>query len=987
MLVDRVNTFTEELSQVQAELHSTDKTFVETFRNAFKNRVSNTALDANDLEWIQQQFAFRWQGRKDGDKGCADDYERDYTFNTQGANGVLIAFAKELSVELNKPFLLILIPVLVNESDPYKISSLAEIEDPRVIFLGSDNKTWYRVLAFYRLLQEPYGILGIFEKTLSSNLRAFTLGEIYRLRSKRGEELALHLNGKTYSNFWDYVVHEKIEDWQKKGSCPTHTLPLLLKVIESYFSDNETKNNFEPFRMRLKRFQVALNACPIADVNYLYGIQIPINGSTHYLVEILVDCLQNSEDLSEKLRGVAHWLCEFDLSLTSRLEQLDSVYHSFKTGHRFDPVYLQTLIANLKVSGELQPRYNQLQAYIKSNFSTIGNENKSVRQEVVTRLRALYRVRWKEIAGKQLDYTRLQNKENRPFIRLAQYLAGTWDIDKNYYLFLMPTVNALDPITNEIISARPLDHYTLAEAGDALISLRNSKLNHLLNKNFYNCNVNPPIPFTETERERLHFAAPQFYRYFLRANEEPSTPPISKKTVNALRQLVNGILFYDGLLFEKISPADYDKAITTYANVMAYLDAFPLERIKLSKQSISLGAGVEKTSVQQLFEKLQELNYFTQECSSKAGKFFAQLVYYYAPHTLFVPEIENKVPGLEEMRLSGVKRVYSEYENLDEKVAIQRMQVMFISLMTAGFNQTESKIRFDKYRNTVSKSMEPIHGMLVAAFEPCEAIHIRFNYGQLMEHFIPRAKFQIKTGKATSLLEELKNALFSQEEPLNKEMAWLLRVQNGSLFTETNSFCFEPNALITVLWSMLEEKKPLRMLIKRYLDQVVSLLLEDENKVTNQIKMNIELVFFCNKKEVPETDRAEILRLLHATTTNPISQEMASQTVKAFLMHRIASESIVQRHAAREGIIEITPGCYKEKYAANFAKLEKKLTGCFEGNQSIPALFLNMKAALLGAEARNPKSYNEYLIAFSQQLLSPFTIQIPEQCEYASRYS
>ncbi|WED42514.1 hypothetical protein [Legionella cardiaca] len=575
MLVSRVHEFIKAIISIEHKLGKVDKKLLHDLQEKyplFNDKISlNTSLhapsetlSADELQWLQEHFAQRWQELADS--------PIDYTFDPREVNTPWVTLAKELGDELKKPYLMILMPTLLNDSDPDMLSChLEQNQDPRSIYLSDDGKTWHRVQGLFERLQQPLAVFSTYDQK-KIQPRALTLREMFRIRSKKGDELAKEIDHETYANFWDYVIRRVTPTWQKKGKLPEHLLSHLLEMVELYFNAKATNGNLDEFKKKLKILASDLERCSLEDINHFYGIEIYGKQHNHYLVDILLDCLEDSADLADKLADVARWLCRFDPTLISKCKNLVPVYETLKVGEYFDASHLRQLITKLDVGViEIKPKIQELLEKIP--------EKGEITAEIIDEIKRIYALRWQYVKDKADDYLRKPNETNRSWIRLAQYLAGAGYVEANYYKLLIPTlIHNNDPITLESVTNYPLTHFILSEDERELIYLPNCISQHQSNGTFYYFSIANRFRMLSTkELERLPFAAPQFYEYYAQVvTTEEENLPLTKETIVAIKDLVNGTLNPMALrLTHKITGEQEKIAEQAYIKFLDFVSQLP----------------------------------------------------------------------------------------------------------------------------------------------------------------------------------------------------------------------------------------------------------------------------------------------------------------------------------------------------------------------------------------------------------------------------
>ncbi|KTD09917.1 hypothetical protein [Legionella hackeliae] len=946
MLVSRVYEFIEAIKKIKHSLDNVDKELLHAFQEKFPSRLDSAAktlptseslVTEEEIQWLQERFAQRWD--------AIADKPDDYTFDPRGKNAPWVLLAKELAQSLKKPYLMILIPKL-STIDPEKFSRLEQDQDPRSIYLSDDGKTWHRIQGLFERLQQPSAVFSTYDlKKIKP--RALTLREMFRIRSKKGEELAKEIHNETYANFWDYIIRRVAPTWQQKGKCPDHLLPQLLEVVELYFSAKASNQDLQEFKKKLKNLIIDLETCPLEDINHFYGIEIYGKEHNHYLVDVLLDCFEESCSLEEKLADVARWLCSYDPTLVSKCKNLIPVYKILKVGEYFDVTHLSQLLAKLdsNVVG-ITPKVQELIAKI----STTGViPNGAISKEIILEIRKLYALRWQSIKDTPNDYLRKSNEENRSWIRLAQYLAGAGYIEPNYYKLLIPTLTLdIDPITREIQTNYPLTRFILSEDEKELIYLPNCIGQHQSNGTFYHFSGNRFRTLTSKELERLPFAESQFYEYYAQfiATEEECLP-IKRSTVMALKDLVNGTLNPYALrlghnitkdqeriaeeayfkFFEVLNNLPSDELARLYAHTVIWrgqkrsvheiLKEVQLNETpkKFEHENTGRPDNPDSTKVESMIERNSSNHQEVvtepkvviappkqRECIALASQYFLKLVCDYAPDTLFTSDIHNiSLAALEEMRLCSAQRVFRDWDNIDDKEATRRALTILVALITHNFSYlvgTSTSLQFWDQKNSITATGKELFKALEYALENGDFSKIRFIYTYRIRNIVAKALAQ----------KDIITSFTRYEDTLD----WLKSIKDESMFDPKNQVYFDPEILLAVLTPLAEKfNEKSRLLIEGFLDQLVKTRMQSENQYLQWVRINVEFNKLLNNKGLPLKTRDSMLSALRSNNQALNSSDLNSTFVR-FLTQRLAS--IAMRKTKRQGIFDTNPGQFGANY-------------------------------------------------------------------------
>ncbi|ASQ45034.1 hypothetical protein [Legionella clemsonensis] len=1005
MLVSQVYKFINALTDIEHNLGPHDQELLHAFKEKYPLSNSETeanltenadlALNGEELQWIQEVFAKRWTH-------IADTSE-DYTFDPRGNNIPWITFARELGKVCKKPYLMVLMPKL-ESIDPEKFLRLEDDQDPRSIYLSNDDKTWHRVKGLLERLQQPSAVFSTFDvkKILP---RALTLKEMFRIRSKKGDELAKEIDNETYANLWDYIMRRFAPTWQQKGKCPEHLLPDLLEVVECYFNAKAMNQNLKVFHQKLKNFTKDLEACPLEDINHFYGIEIFGREHNHYLVNILLDCFNETPDLEEKLADVARWICRFDPTLVSKCENLLPVYKILKVGEYFDLTHLRQLINKLDSNAaEIKPKIHDFLEKIPATGE--------ISKEIITEIKKLYAFRWQIIKDSPHDYLRKQNEENRSWIRLAQYLAGAGYIEANYYKLLIPTLTEdSDPISKEILTNFPLSRFILSEDEKELIYLPNCVSQHQANGTFYHFSGERFRKLTAKEIERLPFAELQFYEYYAQVVAiEEECLPIKKSTVMALKELVNGTLNpYALRLGHSITSEQERIAEEAYFKFFGFLNNLPEDELARLYAHTVIWRG-QKRSVQEILaevqlnetpeedknstiqtislsedqmrsgEKLEEKNSTThqkentsaepivakevplkeRECIAFAGQFFAKLVADYAPEEKFNQAIEeNALAALDDMRLCSAQLVFRNWDFVDDKEATRRALTILVSLITHNFSciwGTGSSLQFwDQKKNIITATGKELFKALEYALDNGDFSKIRFTYTYTMRNIVKRA------------LEQ--NDFIRKYIRYKDTLDWLESIKDESMFEPRNQVCFEPELLLSVLTSLTERcNAKTSMLIENFLDELIKTRIQPENQYQQWVRINVEFNKLLNNKALPPKARHLILQELRKRKISDHDNDLNEKVVH-FITRRLARVSISSTN--QYGMFNTTPGKFGAQYNETKKRLEQYISSLELSSKkeiTISELISQFKIGIKGIVNSHNIAMTQYLESLTQSI-------------------
>jgi ankyrin repeat protein len=338
ILVHRIQVFINYLLNKNNQLISFDRAFLAISQGKYKLRNQNEILNQDELIWLQSSIMKRWPK-------VADTVD-DYTFNTSELSDFWIELAEDLGAELGIPYLFILIPPLNHPNNLSNLSYLQDIFKDNHLFLATDNIS-------------PCSTLDLFKT--DNELMPFSLVELFRISAKANRESKLTNadNTKTYLNFWDFLLKEKIPLFQASGKLSSNILGDLNGFLNAYMK-MQTQNTIassKSFYKQLNEFSLKLANYPAADVNHLYGIAIKIHEKKYYLIEILVDCLLFSDDLNEKLLALFNWQQQ-------SLQEIRDLFLALRQGDLLKVIKLLSAGVNINVVDE----YGQGVLHVVSDF-------------------------------------------------------------------------------------------------------------------------------------------------------------------------------------------------------------------------------------------------------------------------------------------------------------------------------------------------------------------------------------------------------------------------------------------------------------------------------------------------------------------------------------------------------------------------------------------------------------------------------------------
>lgn len=842
LYVEQLKTFVAAIRSIEP-IAEYDAAYLKTLDGLIAPFTDEFELTQAQIEPILDIYKSRWERVQDSDA--------DYTIYSPKNNEPWIAFAKTMAECLTTPkktYLQILLPTITNTYDNNLLSPLSDCKNPLGFYLGDDNTTLYRVDGLFKNTR-AHLFLSTYVKTKHMQNRALTLKELLRIRKKPANDLFCYSTELGfYKDFWVYLKKEILPKLSLNGEMPRHTFHWLLKAIECYL-----RGDYRAFGERFDRWLQLLMACKTSDVNHFYGQVIRMGEDGYYMLDILLDCLQENTGLETKLIAIAHWLYQYDASFVLSNESLHNIYAPFQGGILFTLDALKLSLSSLKTDNEmLLEKINRVLARL--------DKERSITSDIINCVKGIYATRWDDIKGTALEYTQLRAGENEAWITLAQKLAGARLIPKNYYCFLMPSIKkGQDEITFEPLTAYPLSHYI--HSNNKLILLDNSLKHYQANGVFYNCLTNPPTPFTKDEKQLITKAAPRFQKFL----KERYDPPIHIDTLLAIKTLLDKSLYPEGLyLGQEYNDLEMVQAQEAYDHFFKFLELLPApERQRLDAQRIIL-RGKMKTFAQ-VMESIAK-----GECIATEGRYLLQLVLDYAPFIKFNPRFAEQF-DVGAMRFSRQKKAVAHHDEI-----IKRIETLLISMMISpigsvweSYNQKLAGIK-----QKVPKVLEPIFSYVLPKIEQGETVQLAEVYMKIMLEVI------------TTLIED-KTVLNNWMRSVNLKR-WLEAVVSGTLYKKPY-ITFEPELFFAVLHPQTLPYVGWHQKIEALLDQLLSVHIHASNPWQERLYMNIHYYHFLNK--LSHSERKSLQSLLLKEQIKGIGSQSMPLSIKhrlAYFIHRVA---------------------------------------------------------------------------------------------------
>ncbi|AHE66052.1 hypothetical protein Loa_00481 [Legionella oakridgensis ATCC 33761 = DSM 21215] len=474
----------------------------------------------------------------------------------------------------------------------------------------------------------------------------------------------------------------------------------------------------------------------------------------------------------------------------------------------------------------------------------------------------------------------------------------------------MPTIqHTMDVVRLECLTAFPLSHYILSEDGTHLILLDNCADNYRIHGNFSKIEETSIEPLTTVEEERIAYANPRFHKYIeiLRCQASEQDPPISLKTIRAIKRLVDESLYPVGLLFGY----DYDQkqmvaAERAYGVFAEFLHRMPQEeRQKLNRQHIIFNN--KRVTFAQVLRAVQQ-----DECIAVYGQYLAQLVMDYAPYLTFQREIELRV-DVNKMRSHSRQKVPSDYAYLSHEDALKRLLIIYKSLMTHNF------------------SCWPLHGISISGLGVINTVPPEVNkIFSLLMPMVLSGNFIPAVAVYAEMMESvIKPALRDKSwktwmTRYNDTHSWLVSIANQTLFTQKDEW-FEPKFLLVTLFPLAQDRSFICPPLKVFLEKLVYIYLTSGSQVMRDAMINAQ--FATLLRDLDEPVRNYILSALKASEHLMVEDAAFHEICATQLIHRLALIGARTSMASKTGFFDRAEGHASSVYKTIKGKLQKAIAG------------------------------------------------------------
>ncbi len=836
MLIRLIQQFVEVLSQ-QVPLSDDDTYWLNEIKAHTLTLTQDNPSSQKIETWLLSCYALRWQH-------ISDELPRNKLVNWAIVDQIWLDFAIVIANHSNKIYL--------DDSDKI-LHNIDEL--PKQLLPQSFIS---QTIASPQSLQD-------------SSRHVLSIKELSRIRNKQG---LFSVGNEVYQSVWDYICQVLVR-WQRGVDKAWLFYPLLLELVNAY----QPQGDNSLFQTKLNELNFNIINASDEEVYYFYTLTMNLNSKKIYLFEVLADCWVGATCLNEQIIELAKLLFEKNPAWISTNSLVWPVYQIMMVGPYFSLSQLQFLVADLKAGDSLL-----VQKELKSINEAVLTATE-ITPSIIDQLRVLYQLRWHEIIDSEKDYfVATPDILHKPWVKLAEHLAGAGLIDKNYYCFLIPTLEQTINLVNELpLITFPLNAYILSENNQQLIYLQHSLMHYRSKGTFYNCNDLKNIcPLTAKEKERVSRVMPDSSQYF-KCTDAKKT--ITKYTVEKLKELVLASLFVGGLEFRaSYSEQQSLNADLAYADFMHYVTNLAAtdfeEYVNLCDHTIQFNDSC-LTVKKVLDHVLKE-----RDCVATNGKYLLKLVLDYQPETSFLRSSIEMPLLLNDhtldyfvercgLRAQSARLIYRDSTIEHEQTLIHLMTIL-ISLMTHRFRVllgTGNIIEALGYSNLTTLTGKKIFDAIWELFEGNNLTLARSTYFSMIETMIEPA---IKDNG-------YKASLTRYPDTCN----WLISIKTGDLFKPENAVYFSLEKIFYVLLMLwAQEKNDLK---KSVLNECFDMLFKIEQPVVVSgsacasswyklyLEVNITLIKFLDnpKNEIIKSDVLKALRSdepLNLVRLNDISE-------------------------------------------------------------------------------------------------------------------
>lgn len=711
----------------------------------------------------------------------------------------------------------------------------------------------YRILTYHegKLFKEAYPLLW---KNLFNDAAAALL--IQMMNPIENTFFFMQYEYPTYR----YILELNAFDGSEEKLPSRLWLELLLSI--NYLRKNKAKVSSKENNQALHPLFEILNKLSLIELKSLFVQKIKYNNQWVFFLDCLVFLTQDPYEASI-LHTIAAWLYHKDLSLITDNTAL-LIYKSLNAAPFYKVEIIKKGIDQLKVSSASVSMDIRLKQAKKMEFLP----------DMLNELKQIYALHWEMIRDTPEDYLRCTEKNS--WVSLAYYLMLVKLIDSNYYQWLIPTLkHNEDPITKMPLTSYPLSEYILSEKGDQLIFLQNCFRSYEEYGYLYNYNVIPAEVLTKKEQQRIAYAAEKYALAIKNIKPKEEAPPLSIKTIEALKTLLINSLYIEGLDRGDYSAQQQEKTAIAYGNFNAYLEKIALdnegvEYANLLRQNISYKGN--STTFRTIFNHIVK----DYRCVAANSLYLLQLVLDYLPHTSFSKSLEDVITK-NKMRAAVSTKIYKEKLVFSSLMA-ERLCAVLLSILDHPFSYVGKgeNIHFLTIRKRVPKGVKKIFDFLK------EKLY-KNNFQEAHKDF----------SELELLVEEIlcTTSWMRGADTCN----WLQLIYNGDFFAENNQKIFNECTLLSGLWCDASIK--IKNKSQECISEIVKIMME--TPVNSYIQLiNINLVFsnWLKSNQALEENLLLELRQIQKENGSFVSQ---NELIKVFFLEILKQKDHISLYSTR----------------------------------------------------------------------------------------
>ena len=771
--------------ELQAQI-SFDKDFVKAVCLRFSNCCLDDNLSSEDMDWLRARVKSRWF------EIC--DKPLHYSHN----NKYWISIAKSVC-DNDTSYINLLMPELTNTHCPTTLTPLNNLE-PSDILIESGTKTGHNLTEILNRATKATSFYVYMGRYPDGVLRALSINELYQIRTKPVVET---------TSPWEIVTQSIFVKLSKQDAYPLPDLFYFVEQCDNYFEQKtyDFKHALDDWINRVKLLSVDR-------INSLYAKPISLDGDKVLLIDLILDCYgaQTADKLNVAVRRLATGLASIDPILIGK-----SANYPLITIYGLKDILNDLTAINERFfQPELQALINQIQ--LADDFTP----------NIISSVKSLFNARWLSIIDTPQDYFRPGVVSHCPWAKIAKKLSTNANFTRYYFSILVPSLKEDDAENNLMASPyiyEPMSHYVLSHTGTKLIPLLDTLVTYR-DKHQFLClsEDNRTLrQFHPIEVERLKYAPPKYWRFYLTHVIKPPNTSISMPTVQALKTLANRSSHRRGLdgVYEARQLTAAEHAWKDFFEFYQRLDDEERERLNALNVIIGDNEFNFKRDIVQALER-------NALCAAQIGQIIIQIVLNFEHSAIFDADVTT-LGNLQLMRQNSSRQVYHEYAHITTEVAYRRLMTLMVSIMSYPFTQSvltkSPTATIWDLSHEVSQVARNIFLALRNIYLNPDSTHARYIYVYVIEHILKAKPVSV------SWWEQIYEYLGLSDN------VWPQSIVSESIYQQT--LCFEPEKL---LWALsqpaIAQKHPS---LNQQALQILQTLLQPEHEQYHFIRSNVLL--------------------------------------------------------------------------------------------------------------------------------------------------